>query len=600
MGRPTPTPRDPYRVERRRQVRERLRLAAFLALAPLAASAVLDALVFRDHPTGHLGLTLLEAACCALGGLLTFRRSAERWAIPLAVTIVIALVSVQLRVAALWAGDVPALVCAMIATMAAVALIFPWGPGAQALVSLYVAAGYLGIPAWDRLAGRDVADLVGGAALGFATAVVGAALLDRQHRAVDGRRRAGALERERIAAAARQSELLLEAGRELNATLDFTRLVELVSRLGHRLVPCDVAAVAVYDQRRRVFRTVAAAPGESDLGGFELPADLFVTDALARRRVLDLPAAEGPERPAQAVARHGFGRMLLAAIQRDGRLLGVLAFLQHTPEPGFGEESRRLAEGLAHQAAVALANARLFAELERASKIKSDFVSTMSHELRTPLNIILGFTEMARDPAVVESLRAECLHKIDTAARDLLDLVDSTLAIGRIENGRDEVRLEPVAPRELWAELGAFCARLPRRPGVRLEWDRDVPPGLVLTDPRKLTVIVRNLVGNALKFTERGRVQAWIAVKGKHLVIAVADTGIGIPPESQAHIFEMFRQADGSDSRRFGGSGLGLYIVAQYARQLDGTVEVDSAPGRGSTFRVTLPLRVAQPAARAA
>jgi signal transduction histidine kinase len=113
-------------------------------------------------------------------------------------------------------------------------------------------------------------------------------------------------------------------------------------------------------------------------------------------------------------------------------------------------------------------------------------------------------------------------------------------------------------------------------------------------------VIVRNLVGNALKFTERGRVQAWIAVKGKHLVIGVSDTGIGIPPESQAHIFEMFRQADGSDSRRFGGSGLGLYIVAQYARQLDGTVEVDSAPGRGSTFRVTLPLRVAQPAARAA
>ncbi|HLK11394.1 MAG TPA: HAMP domain-containing sensor histidine kinase [Candidatus Binatia bacterium] len=594
---------DPYRLERRRQVRERLRLAAFLALVPLGASATFDALIFRDRPPGHLALTLLQAACCALGGLLTFHRRAERSAIPLAVAIVIALVSAQLRVAALWAGDVEALICAMIATMAAVALIFPWGPGAQTLVSLYVAAGYLAVPAWNRLGGRDVADLFTGAALGIATAVVGALLLDRQHRAVDCRRRATALERERVEAAAHQSELLLEAGRELNATVDLAQLVKLVSRLGHRLVPCDVTALAVHDKRRRVFRTIAASSTRGDdwegARGFELPADLFVTDELARRRVLEV-SGNAPERLAQAAARYGMGRMLLAAIQRDGQLLGVLAFLQHTADPGFGEGSLRLAEGIAHQAAIALANARLFEELQSASKVKSDFVSTMSHELRTPLNIILGFAEMARDPAVVESLRGECLGKIDTAARDLLDLVDSTLAIGRIENGRDEVRLEPIAPRELWAELGAFCARLPRKPGVRLEWDRDVPPGLILTDPRKLTVIVRNLVGNALKFTEHGRVQAWVTVKGKQIVFAVSDTGIGIPRESQAHIFEMFRQADGSDSRRFGGSGLGLYIVSQYARQLDGTVEVESAPGRGSTFRVTLPLRVASRPARAA
>jgi signal transduction histidine kinase len=123
---------------------------------------------------------------------------------------------------------------------------------------------------------------------------------------------------------------------------------------------------------------------------------------------------------------------------------------------------------------------------------------------------------------------------------------------------------------------------------VHLEWSDAVPAVSLLTDPRKLTVVLRNLVGNALKFTESGYVRVEAHHDAEGLVLRVADTGIGIRPEDQQTIFEMFRQADGSDSRRYGGTGLGLYIVRRFVEQLGGSVTVDSAPGRGSVFSVCL------------
>jgi signal transduction histidine kinase len=154
------------------------------------------------------------------------------------------------------------------------------------------------------------------------------------------------------------------------------------------------------------------------------------------------------------------------------------------------------------------------------------------------------------------------------------------------------VRLEAVSLPVLWAELAAVCARIPHGPAVALEWNAAVPPILLETDPRKLTIVVRNLVGNALKFTERGHVWVEAYRDGDSLLVRVSDTGIGIRPEDQEAIFEMFRQADQSDTRRHGGSGLGLYIVRRFVEQLGGTISVESAPGQGSVFTVALPCSV--------
>ena len=212
---------------------------------------------------------------------------------------------------------------------------------------------------------------------------------------------------------------------------------------------------------------------------------------------------------------------------------------------------------------------------------------------------MLGYADMARD-SEDDDERAMLLARIETAGRDLLELIESTLEIGRMESGRDIVRLETLSLRALVETIGAGCSRLPRRESVTLEWP-DAPPDLAITtDPRKVTMILRNLVGNALKFTETGTVRLAVAVDAESIVLRVTDTGIGIRREDQERVFEMFRQADGSDSRRFGGIGLGLHIVRRYVEQLGGRVAVASELGRGAEFTVTLPVRSTSPAAQAA
>jgi signal transduction histidine kinase len=203
---------------------------------------------------------------------------------------------------------------------------------------------------------------------------------------------------------------------------------------------------------------------------------------------------------------------------------------------------------------------------------------------------MLGYLEMVRDPDLADTEKLHLLDRSQQNGFQLLELIESTLEIGRIDAGRDEVRYEHVSFDVFWRELGRDCAHLRKPESVSLEWDSNVRGLELRTDPRKLTIIVRNLVGNALKFTERGFVRAEASVERGALFLQVRDTGIGISPRDQEAIFEKFRQADGSETRRFGGSGLGLYIVRRFAEQLGGTVVVSSKPGEGSTFTVRLPL----------
>ena len=243
-------------------------------------------------------------------------------------------------------------------------------------------------------------------------------------------------------------------------------------------------------------------------------------------------------------------------------------------------------------------NARLAADLAEASRAKTEFLATMSHELRTPLNIILGFTEMAEDDAIDAATRQDLVQRIRSSGQDLLELVENTLDIGRMEVGRDAARCEPIELDALWSALGIACVRLPRRPGVTLEWDT-CPAETVVTDPRKVSVIVKNLVNNALKFTERGFVRAGLVVRQDVIVIAVRDTGIGIRAEDRDRIFESFTQADGADTRRYNGIGLGLHIVRRFTQSLGGSIAVESVRGAGSTFSVTIPRVIPDVAAAA-
>src|SRR5881296_2674260 len=227
-----------------------------------------------------------------------------------------------------------------------------------------------------------------------------------------------------------------------------------------------------------------------------------------------------------------------------------------------------------------------------ADRLQSEFVSTMSHELRTPLNVIIGYTEMLREGAVgpITGGQRELIDRLDARGRELLELIEATLHVGRLEAGRDMVEISAVPIGDLLKALHASTAGLPRAPGVAFEWE--TPEDLaqrIMTDRAKVSLVVRNLVSNAFKFTSDGQVRVRLTVQNEALVIEVSDTGVGIGAEHLPIIFDMFRQVDGTTTRRHGGVGLGLYIVKQFVTRLGGTVEVTSTLGHGSRFRVVLP-----------
>ncbi len=234
-------------------------------------------------------------------------------------------------------------------------------------------------------------------------------------------------------------------------------------------------------------------------------------------------------------------------------------------------------------------------ELEQSNRYKSQFLANVSHELRTPLNSILLLSKMlsAEGSGLAQPQRRQA-QVIYEAGRDLRDMIDNILDISRIEAGQLTLNLEPVELLPLLEDLiELFSPQLAEKPvELNLRLDPQLPE-YIHTDRDKLRQILKNFLANAIKFTERGEVRLEARLcpgMPRPLVLSVIDTGIGIPRDKQAIIFEAFRQADGSTRRRYGGTGLGLAISRELANLLEGAIEVESAPGLGSRFSLWLPL----------
>ena len=237
---------------------------------------------------------------------------------------------------------------------------------------------------------------------------------------------------------------------------------------------------------------------------------------------------------------------------------------------------------------------RTGAELQRASAYKSQFLANMSHELRTPLNSVLILARLLADnrDGNLEAEQVKFAETIYAAGNDLLALISDVLDLSKIEAGMLDVRLEPIPLARLADELTR--AFQPIASHKQLALTVRIEPGAperIDSDPTRLSQILKNLLSNALKFTERGGVSLAITGAEDTVQLAVRDTGIGIPADQHELIFEAFRQADGANNRRFGGTGLGLAISRDLAHLLGGRLEVASAPGQGSTFTLTLPVR---------
>jgi signal transduction histidine kinase/putative methionine-R-sulfoxide reductase with GAF domain len=322
--------------------------------------------------------------------------------------------------------------------------------------------------------------------------------------------------------------------------------------------------------------------------------------AILDRKVVDIPDVRDAPPEMAAGARNflasGYRGISIMPMMRGEEAIGALSVVRLAPGP-LSDKQLAVLKTFADQAVIAIENVRLFNEireksrqLEVASRHKSEFLANMSHELRTPLNAIIGFTRivMRRSKEALDAQQYENLEKILASGQHLLALINAILDLSKIEAGRIEL-----APAETpLAPVLEQCLRTVE-PLVKVSLVKEFDGGLpvMYVDEEKLRQIVINLLSNAAKFTEQGAIRVRARAANGSVAIAVADTGSGIARDKLGMIFEEFEQVDASSTREHGGTGLGLAIARRLARLMGGDIGVESAPGKGSTFTLTLPLR---------
>ena len=305
---------------------------------------------------------------------------------------------------------------------------------------------------------------------------------------------------------------------------------------------------------------------------------------------------------ALAMAReHKWRAAVAAPMLREGVAVGTIMLRKIDPG-AFTPRQIELLETFAAQAVIAIENVRLFTEiqeksrqLEVASQHKSQFLANMSHELRTPLNAIIGYTEMMADGLYGEvgDKAQGVLERVQNNGRHLLGLINDVLDLSKIEAGQLTLTVEQYSVADMVATVLSATESLARAKGLKLE--SAVAPGLPTGsgDARRLTQVLLNLVGNAIKFTDQGSIEVRAEQADSRFVLSVVDTGFGIAPADQARIFDEFQQVDNTSTRKKGGTGLGLSISRKIVELHGGRITVESEMGKGSIFKVTVPINVA-------
>ncbi|WP_420125783.1 ATP-binding protein [Longimicrobium sp.] len=295
--------------------------------------------------------------------------------------------------------------------------------------------------------------------------------------------------------------------------------------------------------------------------------------------------------PATSGVAGGESRVVVP-LRARGRTLGALTLTAGPERRPYEARDATAALEFAGRAALAVDNARLFAQVEEADRAKSEFLATMSHELRTPLNAIQGYTNLleAGVPEPLSEPVLQYVRRVGLSARHLGQLIEEILAYSRLEAGRETVSAAQVDVGEVVREVEAIVEPLAREKGLRLMVNATDPSPPLRTDPRKLRQILLNLLGNAIKFTDEGEIVFTTRPEGGDVLFCVRDTGIGIPAEHLEQIFEPFWQVEQGSTRIAQGTGLGLSVSRRLAHLMGGTLQAESSPGSGSTFILRLPL----------
>jgi len=398
-----------------------------------------------------------------------------------------------------------------------------------------------------------------------------------------------------------------EVSQAVNSTLDIETVLATIVAKAVQLSGSDAGSIYVFDRERDEFR-LRANYGLDDgmiaaLRGHRVRiGETAVGSAAAERRpvqitdVGDAPHAKVPE----VILRAGFRAFMVVPLLGADNVVGALV-VRRKAVGNFAQSTVELLQTFATQSVLAIQNARLFREiaeksleLEVASHHKSQFLANMSHELRTPLNAILGYSELILDDIYGEppEKMRRVLERVQSNGRHLLGLINDVLDLSKIEAGQLTLSLTNYSLADVLQSVHSAVEALAAE--KKLAFRVDAPPNLPVGhgDERRLTQVLLNLVGNAIKFTDAGEVTIEASAANGTFRVAVRDTGPGIAAEDQMRIFDEFQQVDVTSTRQKGGSGLGLAISKRIVEMHGGRIWVDSEPDKGSTFTVSLPVTV--------
>ena len=394
-----------------------------------------------------------------------------------------------------------------------------------------------------------------------------------------------------------------EVSQTVNSTLDLTTVLETIVAKAVQLSGTEGGAIYSFNDTSREFQLSATYGMSDDLITELTRQHVGLSDAVgnAVEQRKPLQVADMRNEPAsainQAVLDAGFRARLIMPLIGAERVVGALVVRRRAPGE-FASSTMELLQTFAAQSVLAIENANLFHEIEEkgrqlaaASQHKSQFLANMSHELRTPLNAILGYTELILDNIygdIPDKARAT-LDRVQANGRHLLGLINDVLDLSKIEAGQLNLTLGDYAIKDVVYNVFSAVESLANNKSLALKVELAPDMPRARGDERRLTQVLLNLVGNAIKFTDKGEVAIRVSSADGSLTVAVHDTGPGISKADQAKIFEEFQQADSSTTKEKGGTGLGLAIAKRIVEMHGGRLWVESEIGDGSTFAFTVP-----------
>ncbi len=396
-------------------------------------------------------------------------------------------------------------------------------------------------------------------------------------------------------------ERIVKVSQILNSTLSLEPLLRIIIQSATELTHTEACSIMLLDKRTgELTFSHSVGHGSEGLRDVTVPLDNSIAGWIVRKGkpLLIRDAKNDPRWHSQVDMTIDFDtRSILGVpLKVKDQIIGVMELLNKIDEQGFSQDDIQIASTLAAQAAIAIENARLLDELQRAydelaelDRLKSDFVSIASHELRTPLAVILGYASFLREEVSGEA--GEQLSAVLQSALRLRSIIDDMVNLRHVETGEIQLERDIFSMTELISEVTGEFNQLARakQQMVRLELPDD--PLKIDADRQKLYLVLANLLSNAVKFTSpQGRVQVSAERKGEEIWIAVMDTGVGIPERDLDRIFTRFYQVEPTLTRRYEGMGLGLSIVKSMVELHNGRIWVESVVGKGSRFTVVLPV----------